>query len=85
MICPLLFLLPRTLCRKYEELYSNRDDVIIIRSDDPRDEMRRQVVDQLVKHKEKYRRVLESKGFAASETENLLALITSWFIQQSRG
>ena len=61
--------------RKYEELYQGREDVIIIDSAQPTDEMRRDVADQLQRRSEEWCKVLRSKGFPASQLDHIIG----WF------
>lgn len=70
--------------RYYEKLYKGRPDVIKIDSNQPSDEMRRCVADELEhppegKYTKPWQQVLEEKGFPASKTQELLDGIIGWF------
>ena len=54
-------------------------DVIVIDSNMPTDEIKREVADKLENNEEKYREVLKAKGFPETQTRRLLALMISCF------
>lgn len=69
----------RKLLAKYESLYEGREDVIVIDSNMPTDEIKREVADKLENNEEKYCKVLKAKGFPEAQARRLLALMISCF------
>lgn len=69
----------RNLLAKYESLYEGRKDVIVIDSNMPTDEIKREVADKLENNEEKYCKVLKAKGFPEAQARRLLALMISCF------
>ena len=54
-------------------------DVIVIDSNMPTDEIKREVADKLENNEEKYCKVLKAKGFPEAQARRLLALMISCF------
>ena len=65
--------------RKAWESVADLQDVIVIDSNMPTDEIKREVADKLENNEEKYREVLKAKGFPEAQTRRLLALMISCF------